>query len=104
VFFEEVADGHGLDAGGARAALVQRPQERHAAVWVVLPAVFAIKDDADQRRLRAVADRLLDVEQVLDEIVRRRGPLAALIVKPIMSLSAWSRKTMASSLSSSRIL
>src|SRR5262249_3225436 len=43
-----VADPHRLDVGGPAAALVQGAQERHAAARVMLPAVLAVEDYADQ--------------------------------------------------------
>ena len=72
---------HGLDARRARAALVEGAQEGDAAAGIVLPAVLAVEDDADQGRARCVADRLADAVQAADEIVGRRLRLAALVVE-----------------------
>src|SRR5262249_15798688 len=56
VLFQEVAALHRADLGALAAALVEGAQEDHAAVGVVLPAVLAVEDDADQGGRPAPAD------------------------------------------------
>src|SRR4051794_18454440 len=50
---QKLADPHGADAGRRCAAPVERPQEIDATVGIVLPAIFAIEDDANKSRRRA---------------------------------------------------
>ncbi len=64
-----------------RAAAVQGAQERDAAAGIVLPAILAVEDDADQRPARRCWTALADVAQVPHEIVRGRIRLAALVVE-----------------------
>ena len=71
----------GLDARIARHALVERAEERDAAVGVVFPAVLAVEDDRDERR-RVVPAGVADGVQLAQEVGRGDRPGTALVVEP----------------------
>ena len=77
---EELADRHRPDPRVADRALVERAEERDAAVGVVFPAVLAVEDDRDERR-RVVPAGVADGVQLAQEIVGGGRAGAALVVE-----------------------
>src|SRR5262245_35315209 len=80
MLLQVIAQPDGLNAFGARAAFIQSAQKRHAALGIMLPAVFAVENHAHQHRL-LVIDRLADVAQVTEKVVRGLGALTPLVME-----------------------
>ena len=81
VLGEELVDPDRADPRVARGALVQRAEERDAAVGVVLPAVLAVEDHRDQRG-RVVAAGVADGVDLAEEVGGGDRSGAALVVEP----------------------
>ena len=71
----------GRTSAASRAAAGRASAGTHAAVGVVLPAVLAVEDDADERRGRLLPARLADAVQLAEESRPRRSGSAALVVE-----------------------
>ncbi len=78
---EKLTDLDRADPTVADHRLIDRANERHATVRVILPAVFAVQDDRYQGR-RVLPARVADRVQLTDEIVGRHRPRTSLVMKP----------------------
>ncbi len=90
-----VADANRADIGMSHRFAIQRPQEDHTAVAVMLPAVLTVEHDRyEDGRIGAIAaDRTSNLGTGVEQVMRRRDRvLARWASKPIKSLSPRSRK------------
>src|SRR6266851_3041596 len=80
MFFQERTDLDRLQIACAHTTLIKGAEEGHAAAGIMLPAVLAVENDADQGRLSA-ADCLADAPQVLYEVVGGRDRITPLVME-----------------------
>src|SRR5437868_5586638 len=80
MFFQKLADGHRADARRAAAALEECPAKSDAIAGIMLPAILAVEDHADQRGL-AARHAPPDAAHAVDEVRSRGVGLAPLVVE-----------------------
>src|SRR6516225_1551105 len=70
----------GSNIFGPATTFVQSAEERNTAMGIMLPTIFSIQDDADERRSAAM-NRLADIPDAQNEVIGRSDRVGALVVK-----------------------
>ncbi len=81
VAIQKLPNGRRSDVACRGAALVERPQKRHAAAGIVFPTILAVEDHADQCGLRPI-DCLADAAESHGEVVGGSHRVVALVMEP----------------------
>src|SRR5437016_13610140 len=79
MLFQKRANLNGLEVAAADTTFVQGTEKSDTAAGIMLPAIFAVEDDAHECRLRT-RDGLADSSQVLYEVIGGGRGVAALIL------------------------
>jgi hypothetical protein len=70
--FQEFPDFDRWQHGLPREALIKNAQKISSSVWIVLPRVLAVKGNKSQSVFASPGNRVLDVLQMSEEVIRRR--------------------------------